>query len=325
MCSRGDMKGNEMFTKEKKFLSLANIEFVETPTYLNYRCPICGDSHKNKFKKRGYALKKNAHESAVFVCHNCSYSNSFYSMLQAVDLKLASEYLQEIKGNKKKEFMNRKNELDVFTKTEPKKIEEKKLEIPDNVEIYSDPYKVTSLTDEAKSYLLEQRCLDESDLKHFYSIPKLNAIIVFLTYKGNLIGYQVRWITQKRFFNHVNEDAPKIWNLDIVDDKKDIYIFESIFDALSSGIENSVAALGSSYPNPTKNLIFCMDNDKTGIEKGIKYSALGCKILVHNEQFPFKDFNEALVAGVSKEKLSKYINANVLCARLANKKLRLLR
>ena len=35
----------------------------------NCRCPICGDSKKNKYKARGYVYEKK--EALFFKCHNC--------------------------------------------------------------------------------------------------------------------------------------------------------------------------------------------------------------------------------------------------------------
>ena len=60
----------------------------------NFRCPICGDSSKNKTKARGYIYEKK--NNYFFMCHNCGASMSFYNFLDKVDPHLLKEYALEI-------------------------------------------------------------------------------------------------------------------------------------------------------------------------------------------------------------------------------------
>ena len=59
----------------------------------NFRCPICGDSKKNRNKTRGYlyAVKANTN----FKCHNCGTSMSFNNFLKAVDPTVHKQYTLE--------------------------------------------------------------------------------------------------------------------------------------------------------------------------------------------------------------------------------------
>ena len=59
----------------------------------NFRCPICGDSTRNKNKARGYiyAVKNNTN----FKCHNCGASLSFNNFLKELDLTLHKQYTLE--------------------------------------------------------------------------------------------------------------------------------------------------------------------------------------------------------------------------------------
>ncbi len=56
----------------------------------NFRCPICGDSQRNKNKARGYiySVKNNTN----FKCHNCGASLSFNNFLKEIDLTLHKQY-----------------------------------------------------------------------------------------------------------------------------------------------------------------------------------------------------------------------------------------
>ena len=59
----------------------------------NFRCPICGDSKKNKSKTRGYlyAVKANTN----FKCHNCGASMSLNNFLKQVDPAIHKQYVLE--------------------------------------------------------------------------------------------------------------------------------------------------------------------------------------------------------------------------------------
>jgi transcription elongation factor Elf1 len=59
----------------------------------NFRCPLCGDSQKNKTKSRGYVYRKK--NDYFYMCHNCGASTSFYNFLEKVDPTLIKEYALE--------------------------------------------------------------------------------------------------------------------------------------------------------------------------------------------------------------------------------------
>ena len=47
---------------------------------MTFRCPICGDSKKNKLKKRGYFYRK----TGTYYCFNCGTSMTGYAFLRAI-------------------------------------------------------------------------------------------------------------------------------------------------------------------------------------------------------------------------------------------------
>ena len=71
---------------------LQKFKRVKTDLY-NFRCPICGDSQKNKNKTRGYLypVKNNTN----FKCHNCGASLSFNNFLKELDPVLHKQYTLE--------------------------------------------------------------------------------------------------------------------------------------------------------------------------------------------------------------------------------------
>ena len=71
---------------DKKFIGILSPQLErfawKRETLANCRCPICGDSEKNKSKCRGYFYQK---ENGFFYkCHNCGYGSNVYNFLKEV-------------------------------------------------------------------------------------------------------------------------------------------------------------------------------------------------------------------------------------------------
>ena len=65
----------------------------------NFRCPICGDSKKQKSKARGYiyGIKQNVN----FRCHKCGASMTLSNFIKTIDPVIHKQYVFErFKGNK---------------------------------------------------------------------------------------------------------------------------------------------------------------------------------------------------------------------------------
>ena len=59
----------------------------------NFRCPICGDSKKNKSKTRGYLYAMKA--DVNFKCHNCGASKTLSNFIKSIDPTLHKQYVLE--------------------------------------------------------------------------------------------------------------------------------------------------------------------------------------------------------------------------------------
>ncbi len=215
------------------------------PDLYNFRCPICGDSQKNKNKCRGYmyVMKNNTN----FKCHNCGASLSLNNFIKKLDTTLHKQYTLE----KFKEGHTGRN----FTAEEPvfdfkKPVFKKKLDLPKASE---NPY--------AKEYL-EKRKLNpdrfyftdsfkkwtNSKKQTFDSTYRDEPRIIIPMYNRdkNLIGFQGRSLVPNsvKYITVMLEDsAPKIYGLDTIDEKLPVYVVEGPFD--STFINNSVALCGS--------------------------------------------------------------------------------
>ena len=93
----------------------------------NFRCPLCGDSQKNKTKARGFMFRKK--NDYFYMCHNCGISTTFYNFLKQVDPNLLQEYqLERYKNGETGNNNYPKPDFEEF-KTE-KPIFKKALELP---------------------------------------------------------------------------------------------------------------------------------------------------------------------------------------------------
>jgi transcription elongation factor Elf1 len=101
----------------------------------NFRCNICGDSHQDQSKKRGYFYVNKKRTGYSFVCHNCGGLHgeacSFQSWLKDFDHNLYEEYIFEsMRGIKRNDFIDEKPEpkddddefLDIVSKPQFKKV-----------------------------------------------------------------------------------------------------------------------------------------------------------------------------------------------------------
>ncbi len=85
-----------MFT-EIKYLNLLSTrlpKFKRKKEFLwNFRCPICGDSERNKNKARGFVFELKG--KLLYKCHNCGTSCSFERLLEGLDSALYKEFRLE--------------------------------------------------------------------------------------------------------------------------------------------------------------------------------------------------------------------------------------
>ena len=269
----------------------------------NFRCPICGDSQKHKNKARGYFYQVKTNTN--YKCHNCGASMSFNNFLKQIDSTLHKQYTME----KFKEGFTGRN----FVVDEPKleftkPIFRKKIDLPRASEV---PV--------AKNYL-EKRNLDASQFyfaaqfkewtntqKHtFDTIGRDESRIIIPMYDTdkNLIGFQGRSLgpnSVKYITVMLQDEAPKLFGLDKIDDTKPIYITEGPFD--STFLENSVAMCGSDLDIGSfgwSSYIWVFDNEPRNreiIERINKTIDRGDQIVIWPSNIHEKDINDMVLSG----------------------------
>ena len=273
------------------------------PTLYNFRCPICGDSQKNKNKTRGYlyAIKNNTN----FKCHNCGASMSLNNFLKKIDGQLHKQYTLE----KFKEGHTGKN----FVVEEPVlKFEAPKFKHKINLPKASEnqlarEYLTKRKLDPDKFYYADKFMEWTNTQKQtFDRIMKDEPRIIIPLYDESktLIGFQGRALTSsftKYITVMLNDDAPKIYGLDSIDVKKPIYIVEGPFD--STFVENAIAMCGSDVDVGTfgwSDYIWVLDNEPRNREIVNRIAKLidrGEKVVIWGNTVNEKDINDMVLSG----------------------------
>ena len=269
----------------------------------NFRCPICGDSQKHKNKARGYFYQVKTNTN--YKCHNCGASLSLNNFLKQIDPTLHKQYTMEKfkEGHTGKNFVVDEPKFD-FKKPTFKK----KLDLPraSEVPIAKEYLKDRGLDPTRFYYASKFKKWVNTQKKTFDNIRKDDARIIIPMYDKDheLIGFQGRSLipnSVKYITIMINDDAPKIYGLDKIDETKPIYIIEGPFD--STLVENSVAMCGSDLDVRTfgwSNYIWVFDNEPRNreiVERNNKAIDRGDKVVIWPSRIVEKDINDMILAG----------------------------
>jgi len=283
---------------------LQKFKRVKSDLY-NFRCPICGDSQKNKNKTRGYLypVKNNTN----FKCHNCGASLSFNNFLKELDPVLHKQYTLE----KFKEGHTGKGFVVEAPKLEFKKpVFKKSLNLP---KASSNPV--------AKEYLEKRKLNPEkfyfadkfkewtnSQKQTFDTIGRDESRIIIPMYDrdNNLIGFQGRSLVPnsvKYITVMLDEEAPKIYGLNTIDQNLPVYVVEGPFD--STFVNNSVALCGSDGDVRClegSSIVFVYDNEPRNreiVNRISKCISRGEKVVIWPSGIVDKDINDMVLSGLN--------------------------
>ena len=280
-----------------------------------FRCPICGDSQKNKNKTRGYIYQ--VKNNTNFKCHNCGASFSFNNFLKEIDVNLHKQYtLEKFKeGHTGRNFVV---EAPKFEFTKP--VFKKSINLPKaSTNTFAREYLVKRRIDPDKFYYADKFMQWTNTQKQtFDNIKKDENRIVIPMYdrSKNLIGFQGRALGKsytKYITVMLNEESPKIYGLEKVDSTEPIYIVEGPFD--STFIQNGVAMCGSDVDIGSfnwSNYIYVFDNEPRNreiVNRIFKTIDRGNKVVIWPNNIIEKDINDMFVSGydvMSVVKLNTY-------------------
>jgi predicted RNA-binding Zn-ribbon protein involved in translation (DUF1610 family) len=258
-----------------------------------FRCPICGDSQKNKNKTRGYiyTVKNNTN----FKCHNCGASLSFNNFLKHIDPTLHKQYTLE----KFKEGHTGKNFVVEEPKFEFKKPTfKKRLDLPK-----------ASDNQISKQYLEKFQEWTNTQKPTFNNIirDESRIVIPLHTREGEIFGFQGRSLgsSSVKYITVILYDGiPKVYGLNEVSTDETIYVTEGPFD--STFVQNAIAMCGSDILLDSLNLgddiVYVLDNEPRNKEICNRISKLidgGKKVVIWPKAIQEKDINDMKIAGLS--------------------------
>ena len=269
----------------------------------NFRCPICGDSQKNKNKTRGYLYQ--VKNNTNFKCHNCGASMSFNNFVRTIDPTLHKQYtLEKFKqGHTGRNFVVESPKLE-FSKP----VFKKSINLPKaSSNFTANQYLVNRKINPEKFYYADKFMeWTNTQKRTFDTITRDESRIVIPMYDSdkNLIGFQGRALG-KSFTKYItvmlDEEAPKVYGLDTIDKTSTVYITEGPFD--STFIRNSIAMCGADADISNwgiSNPVWVYDNEPRNreiVERIRKTIDTGSSIIIWPNNIEQKDINDMVLAG----------------------------
>ena len=320
-----------MYT-EIKYINLLSPrldKFKKRKEYLwNFRCPICGDSQRNKNKARGFIFKIKS--DLVYKCHNCQAAMPLAKLIETLDVELYRQYkLEKFKESKKPTLSNLKVKR-VVSQTPTFKVD---------VLRGLTPILELNNSHPAREYLLNRRLPLEGlywtdTFKEWTNSVKEGAfpdtnqdegriIIPFKDKEGNPFGFQGRSLSKTglRYITILlHEDAPKIFGLNTVNYDQPIYVTEGPFDSLL--LENAVAMAGADATSGALdrgNCIWVFDNEprnKQITDRISKAISAGDKVVIWPSDIKEKDINDMVLAGYQVQHIVQQNTYSGLSAKL---------
>jgi len=272
------------------------------PNLYNFRCPICGDSQKNKSKTRGYLYAVKA--DINFRCHNCGASMTLSNFIKKLDSTLHKQYVferfkdgktgrgtvvEEPKFNFEAPKFKPKLDLPKASENPIAKRYLEKRKLDPNKFYYTDKFKAWS---NSHKHTFDDLTYDE---------PR---IIIPLFYTNTLVGFQGRSLGPskvKYITVMINDDAPKIYGLDNIRRDAPVFVTEGPID--STFLRNSIAMCGADGDVGKWGVstpVWVYDNEPRSKEITARISstiARGESVVIWPNQIKEKDINDMVLAG----------------------------
>ena len=329
---------------DKKFINLASGSLQhfkwKKEDLANCRCPICGDSTRNKTKARGYFYKKG--NDFFYKCHNCGVGPSLYRFLEMVSPLLMKDYSLERwkngeNGNSnykkpkeesmfgglsfKPKFKTNSVLLEDLTRIKDLDSSHKAREFCKMRKIPEKFYDILYYTNDFGSWMrkLDPECLAVGAEERLV-IPFFNKAGDVVGAQGRLLSFKgeetarfsARYITVK-----ADKSIDRLWyGLWRVDPKKKVYVVEGPIDSLF--IPNAIAMVGAgAIENLHDRLIgtevvYVLDNEprnKQIVNYMDRLINKGCKICIWPTNMKEKDINDMIYSKSAKD-IQKIIDKN---------------
>jgi hypothetical protein len=307
-------------------------KFQRKSDYLfNVRCPLCGDSQKNKTKMRGYIYRKI--NDLFYKCHNCGAGVSLGNLIKQLDGNLYKEYLLE--KYKSGEINGANTRSTVFQIPSPRfgKVETKNFENAERCDLlpsshfciaYLNSRKIPKNMFEKLYFTANfKKLCDEINPNHEKEITAdARLVIPFYDDYNALMGISGRALTtadsKLRYIKiKSNENISKlIFGQERLDRTKTVKIVEGELDSLF--LQNCIASGDSSLVQTaenisTENIVLIYDNEprnKEIVKLMTDAIKLGHNVVIWPNTIEQKDINDMVKAGLSPSEIEDIISNN---------------
>ena len=285
----------------------------------NFRCPYCGDSQKSRTKARGFVYRKK--NDLFYKCHNCGVGTTLGKLIEYMDSKTYKDYIME----RYKSGVKTVNKEPEFKFNEP---------VFRSKDVCSTLNSLEELQDDHPARkIIDRRNLPISSYKDLFLCPEFykftnklipnkfpsldgdhpRLLIPFRDEEGEVFAYQGRAFgnEQPKYLTIKLQERDKIFGLDKIDKRKEVLVVEGPLDSLF--LDNCIAVAGADVPNLDCDFTVVFDNEPRNkellkqIEKAINR---GHKICLWPEGMEYKDINDMILGGHTKEEIQDLIKHN---------------
>ena len=285
----------------------------------NFRCPYCGDSQKSRTKARGFVYRKK--NDLFYKCHNCGVGTTLCKLIEHLDSKSYKDYIME----RYKSGVKTVNKEPEFKFDEP---------VFRSKDVCSTLNSLEELQDDHPARkIIDRRNLPISSYKDLFLCPEFykftnklipnkfpsldgdhpSLFIPFRDEEGEVFAYQGRAFgnEQPKYLTIKLQERDKIFGLDKIDKREEVLVVEGPLDSLF--LDNCIAVAGADVPNLDCDFTVVFDNEprnKELLKQVEKTINRGHKICLWPEEMEYKDINDMILGGYTKEEIQDLIKHN---------------
>ena len=335
---------------DRKYINLVSSQLErfawKCATLANCRCPICGDSQKNKRKARGFFYLKG--NDYFYKCHNCGAGHSLYRFLESVGGSLLKEYsLERWKNgeNGRSNYMKPKKDETHSTlkfsqpKFKPKHDLLKPLVCVKDLDVnhicrkFIDmrkiPKKFYDVLYYTENFLSYMRMVDPSLNSTQWTNSEPRLVIPFFNKNNDVVAVQGRSLSMKDEFNarstiryitvKSDKSIERLWyGMWRADPTKRVYVVEGPLDSMF--IPNTVAMVGvcavEQVPSrfADSDMVYVLDNEPRNphiIKFNEKLIDQGKTVCIWPNGIIDKDIND-MIYRLSAKQIKKIMDDNAV-------------
>jgi hypothetical protein len=329
---------------DHKYISLLAVRLRnfkrKSQNLYNFSCPLCLDSKTKTNRARGYLYERGT--VFLFHCHNCGVSMRFDTFLKQLDYRLHSDYRMEVLNllpqtdtdtweTKKPVFnvsnakaeLNKLRTISQLAVDHPAKIYIQQRQIPNR---YHALFRWCPKFKEFTNKLIPDKFEEPIQLEEGrIIIPYFSKQNKFFAYNGRAIHSTKQGL--RYIVIILDHDIPRIFGMNTVDLKKDIFVFEGEMDA--TFIPNSLAIGGQHISELTSvtsldKFIIIFDNEPHSIQTRKKFTLaikLGFRVGIWPDRIKEKDVNAMILGDYTANHLKHIIETNTFSGLAAQTRL----